>query len=158
MDSDCDLGYFQFNESAPFRLTKAYSNHGAFSGGASLVPSAAVVGGGQLATVNVPLSGNLVSPMGTMSVGSSTTSLGTELKVYQLTSSPPNMPEGWFEKGGWWIVTLICPPQKPHLAVIGVEIGRCIAQESDSWTIPKNSEASDCLDVFRMARENGCFE
>ena len=99
------LGYFQFNEEAPFLVNKKpYSNHGTFSGGAGLAPSGAPVGGGQMATLNVPAAGNLVTPMGTLGVSSSTAALGTELRVHQLTSVPSGAPDQWATNGGWWVL------------------------------------------------------
>ena len=99
------LGYFQFNESAPFLVNKKpYSNHGAFSGGAGLMASGAPVGGGQMATLNVPASGNLVFPFGAWNVTATTAALGTELRVHQLTSTPVGTPDSWASDGGWWIV------------------------------------------------------
>ena len=99
------IGYFQFNESAPFLVNKRpYSNHGSFSGGAGLVSSEAPVGGGQMATVNVPASGNLTLPFGALEVSTTTAALGTELRVHQLTSTPAASPDDWASEGGWWVV------------------------------------------------------
>ena len=99
------MGYFQFNESAPFLVNKRpYSNHGSYSGGAGLVSSGAPVGGGQMATVNVPASGNLTLPFGSLDVSATTAALGTELRVHQLTSTPTASPNQWASEGGWWIV------------------------------------------------------
>lgn len=57
-----------------------------------------------MATLNVPATGNLVTPMGTLGVSSSTAALGTELRVHQLTSVPLGAPAQWESNGGWWVV------------------------------------------------------
>ena len=69
-----------------------------------------------MATLNVPAAGNLVTPMGTLGVSSSTAALGTELRVHQLTSVPSGAPAQWASNGGWWVLdayassTQIAPP------------------------------------------------
>ena len=100
------LGYFQFNEAAPFLVNKRpYSNHGVFSGGAGLVDSGAPVGGGELATINMPSSGEVILPFGSLDVATTNATAGTQLRVHQLTSvPPPSSPDSWASEGGWWIV------------------------------------------------------
>ena len=87
--SDPDfLGYYQFNEAAPFLVNKKpYSNHGAFSGGAELVDSGAPVGGGEVATVNMSSPGEVVLPFGSLEVASTDAAAGTQLRIHQLTST-----------------------------------------------------------------------
>lgn len=116
--SDADfLGYFQFNESAPFLVNKKpYSNHGSFSGGAGLVASGAPVGGGRVATLSTPSTGNLNFPFGAMNVSNTSSAAGTELRVHQLTSTPPAAPEQWATAGGWWVVDAYASSTQPDPA------------------------------------------
>lgn len=133
------LGYFQFNEEAPFLVNKKpYTNHGSFSGGAVLAPSTAPVGAGMQATVNVPVMGTLVTPMGTLDVESSTAEVGTELRVHQLINTPPNAPSSWSSEGGWWLVDAY--PSSTQAAAPGTWAGTWVMsglEPTGAWNVPQ---------------------
>ena len=83
------LGYFQFNEAAPFLVNKRpYSNHGVFSGGAGLVDSGAPVGGGEVATINMPSSGEVTLPFGSLDVAMTNAAAGTQCACASIDERP----------------------------------------------------------------------
>lgn len=103
--SDPDLlGYYQFNESAAFLVNKKpYSAHGSFSGGATLSPSQAPVGGGESVVFNMWAAGTLNTSLGTLAVESSNQAMGAEVRLHRLQNLPVGAPESTVNHAGWWI-------------------------------------------------------
>jgi len=99
------LGYYQFNEDASFLVNKKpFSNHGVFSGGASLSASTAPVGSGESVTVTLPSSGVVETALGAFEVESSNAPSGLECRIHRLNNGPANAPETWSPHFGWWVV------------------------------------------------------
>ncbi|MGB1577120.1 MAG: LamG-like jellyroll fold domain-containing protein [Flavobacteriales bacterium] len=99
------LGYYQFNEDASFLVNKKpFSNHGVFSGGATLTSSTAPVGSGESVTVSLPSSGVVETALGALEVESSTAPSGLEWRIHRLNNEPANAPETWSPHYGWWVV------------------------------------------------------
>lgn len=134
------LGYYQFNESASFLVNKKpFSNHGVFSGGATLTSSTAPAGSGEVVTVNLPDAGTVVSALGALEVQSSTAPAGMEWRFHRMNSVPANAPESWNPAHGWWVLDAYPSASSPAADWTWTGTWTMLASDSTMpWSTPES--------------------